>query len=410
MIALNTELRLKGGTRIRIEGLLGAGGEGIVYRAVDVCSGEPGAFKLFKTVTPERRERTKALVALRIGEWSELLCAPANYCDDRYLGHLSPLAPGVRLDEHLASPRNSYPDTLKLAIAFAHGHAILNAHGVAQADIALSQETVFPTSAGFELRMFDFDNSRIPGQPPPPCFGQEDWMAPELRRALKGGKPCLPDELSDRFSIGAVMHSLLLAKDVAFGFDGTPELFEKAMSGGWPHDPALGLSQGIDGGFPSTILNAELATLLRRSLSPNREERPSASEWVDGLSRSIRLLWIDPRCHGPSFIDPGRTRCPTCGKEFPRLKFVFPALRKEIVCDTAAISVGRADLASPMVSRLHAIARQRGPETYLESLGRNGVFRRSGRAWLRLPPDPVPVLEGDRLRFADVECLVQTAD
>jgi serine/threonine protein phosphatase PrpC len=88
-------------------------------------------------------------------------------------------------------------------------------------------------------------------------------------------------------------------------------------------------------GFPSTILNAPLATMLRLSLSADRSVRPSAGQWTKALTDNFTAIWIDPHCHGPSFVDPAKTSCPICGQPFPTLRLFFPSLRKSINCDNA---------------------------------------------------------------------------
>jgi hypothetical protein len=408
MIKTGTRLTLHYGTTICIDSILGAGGEGVGHRAFEVKTGRPGAYKILKNGSPDKVKRTQFLVDQHLGELAESFCAPTDYYANGHLGHFSPWAPGQSLEEYLETPGSLYFETYKLAITFCHGHALLNDRGIAQGDPSLTNANVHGAPTGPELHLFDFDNFSAAGIPAPTALGQEDRLAPELRRALNGGPPAVPDELSDRYAITTVVHDMVLAKSVASGFDDTPEQFERAMSGGWPHDPVHGASPPSAGGYPSHILNPELAGMFRRGLSAQRLERPSAADWTRVLSRNFRLIWVDPRCQGPSFIDPGKTHCPICGRPFPTYRLVFPALRKGIVCDSAAVAIGRADLHSPNVSALHAIVRRLGQETRLRPLGRNGTFRWSGAQWKLLEAETI-LQSGNRLRFADVEALVEEA-
>ena len=183
MIKPGTLLTLRGGTKIRIGSVYGAGGEGVVHEAVEMKSGQPGAYKVIKNASPDKTKRTQFLVDLRLADTSELFCAPTDYCDHGHLGHLSPWAPGTSLEQHLETPGSLYFETCKLAVAYCHAHALLNERGVAQGDPSLTNANVAPVATGLELHLFDFDNFRAAGAPSPTAFGQQDRMAPELRSA-----------------------------------------------------------------------------------------------------------------------------------------------------------------------------------------------------------------------------------
>jgi hypothetical protein len=310
------------------------------------------------------------------------------------------------LGQYLENPNNQYMETMKLAIAFCQAHARLNELHLGQGDVGLTNAMVHMTSVGPEFKLIDFDNYFAPNVPPPTSFGQEERMAPELRKAWKAGHWVAPDELSDRYAIATVVHDSLLVKSVAAGFDLTPELFDQSMAGGWPHDPIYGRSPADSGGYPSAILNAELSGMFRRGLSAIREDRPTAAEWRKVLCDNFLQIWVDPICQGPSFLDFSKTHCPHCGRRFPSLKLVFQTPNKTIVCDSASVSIGRADLRSPKVSSLHAIIRKLGPETRLQPLGQNGTFRGNGNSWKRLETEAI-IQRGDHLRFADVPCVVE---
>jgi hypothetical protein len=399
-------LRLRHGTEVRVEAALDAGGQGTVYRARDVKTGAAGVYKVLQDRSANSVRRTAFLVERRLSEASELLCAPLDYCDNGHLGHFAPEARGETLDQYLERPDTDYFDGIVLAIAYCQALDVANKCGVYPGDIAGTNAKVERAAAGPALRLIDFDNFSATGVPPPTCFGQVDRMAPELRRVWKSGGTIVPDDFSDRFALSTIVHDLLLAKSVASGFDATPEAFDRAMSGGWPHDPIRGPGPPDAGGYPSGMLSADLAGLLRRGLGANREGRPSPAEWVAALSRGLAQIWIDPRCRAPSFIDPSKTSCPHCGKPFPGLKLLFPAIRREVICDNAALCIGRDMLQSPKVSALHAILRRYGPETRLQPRGGNGTFRWSGTAWSPLAGEAI-LQASDRLRFADVECRVE---
>jgi pSer/pThr/pTyr-binding forkhead associated (FHA) protein len=89
------------------------------------------------------------------------------------------------------------------------------------------------------------------------------------------------------------------------------------------------------------------------------------------------------------------------------LKLVTPDNRT-IDLAGGCVRVGRNDLGgSPKVSALHAVFRRVGPETTVESVGRNGVYRKVGERWVRLSDGKaILIRQGNVLRLADQEVRV----
>lgn len=400
-------LTMKRGTKVRVGPLMGAGGEGAVYDATNTRGSKRGALKAFTDSSPDRIVRTKFLVERELCKLSRLFYAPTDWHVNGAVIHFSPYAEGISLEEHLETPGNSFPENCKIAIALSHGLAILIEYGIAHGDIQLRNFKIIRTSSGLDLAVIDFDNFIAKDAPPPLSIGQEHMMAPELRAAYKAGRPVAPDEYSDRFAHAVLMHDLLLAKHVASGFDENPDRFDACMlSGRWWHDPVLGKSnEGKGGGYPTAILDADLARLFRRGLSLNREDRPTPQDWRDNLSRSIERIYVHPQCGGPVFADAGKRNCPFCGEPYRILKLVFPTLSRELPCDGARISLGRNLLLSPSVSADHAQIHRIGPLVRIESFGRNGSYRWTDGKWV--PFQNTFIEAGDRLRFADVEARVE---
>jgi hypothetical protein len=400
-------ITLKSGARVQIEQFLNAGGESTVYTATNERTGERGALKTFNTGSPERAARTKFLVDQCLSEVCEYFCAPSDWFHNGSMGHFSRFAPGHSLEEYLSIPGNSFFENFTIAIALAHEIALLLEHrNMAHGDLHLGNFYVAKTVGGVEVFPLDFDNFNVPGVSPPMAVGHELYMAAELRLALKKGQPAIPDEYSDRFALTGLLHDIILAKHAASGFDANADEFENTMvSGRWLHDPILNNESGGIGGYSSQILNADLARMFRHGFGLSRHERPSAAQWRDLLSDNFAMIYVHPRCQGPFFIDPGKTRCPYCGQRFPVMRLVFPSVGRHVVCDSGAIPIGRTLLYSQKVSAHHAVVRKIGPETRLESCGKNGTFRWDGSQWLKLDKE-VLIQAGDRLKFADVECCV----
>jgi serine/threonine protein kinase len=403
-------LTLPSRNRVRVESFLSEGGEAQVYEVTEVKTGRKCAWKAFKNSSADRIKRTRFLVDRKLGEVSEYFCAPFDWLNNGSVGHLSKFAPGISLEEHLETPGNSFFSNFTIAIALCHTIDLLNKENIAHGDIHLNNFKIARAGAQPELYLLDFDNFNSPGVPSPLAIGQDHYMAPELRLALKTGQPAIPDECSDRFSLTAVLYDIIMAKHVGSGFDNDPDEFDEAMlSGRWLHDPSMGDGSARRGdGYPSLMLNADLARMIRRGLSLDRQVRPPAYEWRAVLGQALLQIYVHPPCGGPVFIDSSKTRCPYCNRPYPVLKLVFPSLHKEIVCDSGSVPLGRTQLHSPKVSALHAVLRRFGPETRLEPLGSNGTFRLAGTDWAKLAQE-VPIQTGDRLRFADVDCYVVEA-
>jgi hypothetical protein len=185
------------------------------------------------------------------------------------------------------------------------------------------------------------------------------------------------------------------------------------LNGNWLSDPACGTYTWQAGeGFPPGIFDYQLAKMVRRGLSLEPRDRTRADRWRTVLAEALieRRLYTDESCNGTVFLEPSRTRCPYCLQDYPLAKLVFPQLHKAILIDSAAVPIGRKELLSPRVSARHAVARRFGPLVQIESFGSNGTYRLDQAGWTRLPDQQAVMVEpGDRLRFADVECRVETA-
>jgi serine/threonine protein kinase len=276
------------------------------------------------------------------------------------------------------------------------------AHGDLRADNLLVNR------AGTVLQLFviDLDNFNAPTVPPPPMVGDNLYLAPELRDALAHSRPAVPDLYTDRFSLGVLMHEIILLRHVAAGSDGNEADFEKAMgSGRWIQDPAApDKLAGNPGGYPVEVLNADLARLFRCAMSLNPAERPGPDSWERELGKAINSVYCCPVCGGPCIIDVSKNACPLYGHPFPHL-VLKTADGRTISLERGSVSVGRNDVGGSMkVSVLHAIFRRVGPETWIESFGRNGTCRWTGTTWVRLPErKPILVQPGDWLLLGDVQ-------
>jgi DNA-binding helix-hairpin-helix protein with protein kinase domain len=261
--------------------------------------------------------------------------------------------------------------------------------------------------SALHLYVIDLDNFNAPAVPLPPMVGQNLYLAPELRKALANREAAIPNIYTDRFSIALLLHEILLLRHVAAGADGNEADFQKAMcSGRWLQDPAAAdRPSGNLGGYPAEVLNADLARLFRSALSLDPANRPSPGAWKSALGKAFNSLYCCPYCGGPCIVDMSKVVCPLCGRPFPHLTVRIVTTGQVFSLAHGTMVVGRAELGGSMkVSQRHAVFHRIGPETWLESHGRNGTYRWNGSGWSRLPDKkPLLVQSADRLRFGDVE-------
>jgi serine/threonine protein kinase len=383
---------------------LGQGATGWTWVVRRVGHAQDLVLKLFmpRFCTAPLRQRTAALVALRLDRASPVLHAPFDVVDGAFgLGHVSPRAGGRDLDQHRDAPGCSFLDHAVAAAAVAAGLATLERRGLSHGD--LHSKNLFLEARGGVLRagLIDFDNLVMPDRPPPLSIGQPSYYAPEIRRS---GQPTSVSLATDRYALAVMLHEMLLARHPAEGAIADPDRFAQVMrDGGWPDDPAGSPHPRADSGLPVHCLDTRLQNLFRRGLAADPTVRPGASEWLAALRRSAQNVYACDHCGGPFLIDGGRSACPHCRHGFKDYALRIPAhpavtLRRDPVAVT-----GRA-LRGDACKSTQAVLRRRGPDALIEPTGRVPVWRIG-------PGEPAPleprqahlVVPGDRLRFGDIE-------
>ena len=412
MIENGKTVKLDSGRHIRVDGLINAGGQGTAYGTTEKDTSLKGVLKVFhkQFVNGHTMERLRFLVDQDLASACPVLCAPIDVLNQRdMVGHYTPYAPGQSLEKFLANPNGTVVDGLQLAITMAHAVDEMHKRQIAHGDLHAENLIINHVGSVIQLYLIDLDNFYAPGVSNPSMAGHNLYLAPELREALSKAQPAIPNLYSDRFALGVLMHEIILLRHVAAGSDENEAAFLKAMcSGIWRQDPAAADKPlGNLGGYPTEVLNADLARLFRSALSRDPAERPCPKEWVTALSQAIQSVYICPRCSGPFIIDAAKVSCPICKEHIPALRLVT-GNGKSIDLDKGAVLVGRDILGgSPKVSSRHAVFRRIGPETWIESVGRNGIYRKAGSKWIKLPDNhPILIQKGDVLQIGDVQTMV----
>jgi serine/threonine protein kinase len=204
LLASSTVAQLTTGTQIgpyKIEALLGAGGMGEVYRAVDTRLKRTVAIKVAKKNFGERFEReVRAIAALNHPNICTLYDVGPNYLVMELIEG-KPLKGPLPVDQAL-----QYAAQICDALDAAHRKAIIHRD--------LKPGNILVTKQG--IKLLDFGLARMaPGEHDPTLthagdvMGTPAYMAPEQRE----GKP--GDARSDIYAFGCVLYEMLTGKRVA---------------------------------------------------------------------------------------------------------------------------------------------------------------------------------------------------
>jgi len=410
MIQKDKVVKSDSGRRIRVDGLIKAGGQGEAYWATELNSGQKGVLKVFhrRFANDDTLKRLRFLVDQDLQSTCPVLCSPVDVLNRKdMIGHYTPFAEGCSLEDFLRNPTCTFIEEVQLAITLAHAISVMHGRKIAHGDLHAENLIINRVGSVFQLYVIDMDNFNAPGTPAPPCVGHNLYMAPELRAALARGLPAIPTIETDRFSLGVLMHEVILLCHVSAGHDGNESDFHKAMcSGRWLHDPAVAdRPHGNLGGYPVGVLNADLARLFRSALSLDPAKRPAADAWEIELSKAFNSVYCCPGCGGPCVIDVSKVLCPLCSRPFPHLTLRVSRNGHMFPLADGATVIGRKDLGGSMkVSSQHAVFRRVGPETWIETSGSNGTYRWNGSGWTQLPNrNPLLIQAGDRLKLGDIE-------
>lgn len=410
MIQKGKTVKSDSGRCIRVDELIKAGGQGEAYAATELSSGQRGVLKVFhdRFNNSDTRKRIRFILTQDLKTTCSTIEAPLDILDTKqFVGHYTPYVGEHSLEDLLGSPNFALSEGIQLAIALTHSFVEMHRRSIAHGDAQSENVRITKTDSVMRLHVIDLDNFNAPGMPPPPCVGHNLYMAPELREALAKGLPAVPTIASDLYSLGVLMHEIILLSHPSTGNDNTEADFHKAMcSGRWLMDPAAAdRPKGNLGGYPTSVLNADLARLFRSAVSVDPAKRPSSETWEAGLFKAFQAVYCCPHCNGQFVIDVSKAACPLCGTFFQHLTLGINGGGVGFPLTSASTVVGRNELGgSQKVSRRHAVFRRVGPETWVESTGSNGTCRWNGTQWKRLPDRKWILLQpGDRLRLGDVE-------
>ncbi len=249
--------------RYRLLSLLGAGGMGEVYRALDTELGREVAVKVLPpdfAEDPERLRRfeIEARAAAAISHPNILAIFDVGRSDGTsYL--VTELLEGETLRKRIASGGLTVATAVGYAIQAAHGLAAAHAKGVLHRD--LKTENLFLTKDG-QVKILDFGLAKLAPDGETleqsaetatgAALGTVGYMAPEVLR----GQPA--DARSDLFSLGAVLYELVSGR--------------RPFPGGTPAETVAHVLQSDPAPMPREV-PAHLQRIVLRCLEKRPEDR-----------------------------------------------------------------------------------------------------------------------------------------
>jgi Tol biopolymer transport system component len=220
-LAYNYRVNFPAGTEIgpyRIEGVLGEGGMGTVYRAVDTKLNRPVAIKFLSAEladsTARRRFQREAQMASSLNHPHILTVHDAGEFDDRqYL--VTELADGGTLKNWMQARRRDWREVIELLTGVADALAAAHQAGILHRDI--KPDNILMTKTGY-AKLADFGLAKVDGASdatrtvvdhrtrPGVILGTVAYMSPEQA----SGQPL--DARSDIFSFGLVLYEALTGR------------------------------------------------------------------------------------------------------------------------------------------------------------------------------------------------------
>ncbi|MBL8679815.1 MAG: hypothetical protein JNK05_11650 [Myxococcales bacterium] len=402
-IKVGTKVQDLDGIAYEVVEELGMGGQGETFRVCDP-TGARRVLKMFAKPSNADRLRVDWLRRRELHRFTELVAGPiAVISDGKALGYVQPSLKGVTLDEHLLRGTYPFEERLWIAASLTRGLAVIESVGASHGDIAPTNVMVRELRAGLPVAcLIDLDSMIVSGLPPSGFIGHDYYRAPELLENPNR----IPNALSDRFSLGMVLHEWLLLFHPYSTFCAPGTSFAHyarlAQQGGWLADPKGGTRVKV--GEPVEVLSPALEFHMRASLDRDAHSRSTPNDWAHALEEAIGSIVSCVRCKNTQVNHEHRTTCPYCAHITATIELVSGTSAVRI--DEHETVLGRTTLhgANDAVSTEHVRVARHGVLLRVTDCSRNGTFlrRASEKTWTRLQPGQASlVAPRDSLKLGD---------
>ncbi|MBN2527583.1 MAG: serine/threonine protein kinase [Deltaproteobacteria bacterium] len=295
---MDADIRLKPGQIIngkyRIEGMIGSGGMGTVYRGIQQAISRPIAIKLLNhqyVDSPQALERFRREANLAGTVASDNICEVTDFgmLEEHHPFIVMPLLRGRTLKQLKASEQISLNRILDIVQQALLALQAVHYAGILHQD--LKPENIFITQVGDRVdfvKLLDFGISRIIGQTSSPLVddprkinGTPAYMSPEQICAADAGAP------SDIYAMGVILYELLTGKR-PHNADTFAELTQKILEA--PYIPPRKANPSI---------SIELEQIIKKALSKDPRDR-----YGSAASFRVALLSIKDKHSNTKAISP----------------------------------------------------------------------------------------------------------